>query len=500
MNDRAPLIIASLPGRSAEAIRTEIDLARAAGADIAEIRLDRWPAEELEHLDRLFPSPLPLLATYRSEREGGAGPEDPDERAGRLFRFATFPFRWIDLEHARDLPVLGRLPGPERLGRIVSVHLGAATGDEWARRLRELAQEDGTVGKLVVRAPVLAALQDLIPRLPPPGEGSLVAHTVGPSGPILRALARRLGFPMVFGSLPEESGREPVEPSQVPVDRLRAYLATDGPAGPLFAVAGRPVDHSRSPALHARWMRAERRNGLYIPLEFESDDEFVASLPLLASTGFRGINVTRPFKTLALEAATTAAHGAEACGAANCLTFRDGAIEAENTDLVAILRRLGELRESGRWDGRSLAVVGAGGSARATLAAARSLPAESVVFARRSEAARALAREFSASVGDPAAARPYPLVVHATDAGRPGAGSLEVPLGRLLGPSSHVVDWVYGPSDPTVGAIARSAGSTYEDGWRLLVYQAAESYAIWWGNDPEPERIEEALREGGCAA
>ncbi|HLN51407.1 MAG TPA: type I 3-dehydroquinate dehydratase [Thermoplasmata archaeon] len=497
MTGRMPLIVVTLPARSAEDARSQIAAARAGGADVAEVRLDRWAVSDLPHLGRLFPSALPLLATYRSRAEGGLGTAETPERARLLLQFGSLPFRWIDLEYDRDLPLLPSLPPPEKLGRILSVHLGTAPPAEWARRIGLLTDAASGVGKLVVSASVLETFRELIPRLPSPEEAALVVHTVGPSGPLLRVLSRRLGFPMVYACLPEGTGPVPVEPSQIPVDRLRPFLAAEG-LPPLFAVAGRPIGHSQSPSLHTRWMRAEGRVGIYLPLEFGSDDEFVQSLPHLASSGFRGLNVTHPFKSVAFEAATISGKGADACRATNCLTFRDGAIEGENTDLVAILRRLGELRETGRWDGRSLGVVGAGGSARATLAAARTLSAEAVVYARRVESARALAEEFSATLGSADAPRPLPLVVQATNVGREGSGALEVPLGRLLEKGSHVVDWVYDASDPAVRRTAEAAGATYEDGWRLLVYQAAASYALWWGNDPEPAAFADALAEGGC--
>ncbi len=499
MSERIPRIVVSLPARSAEVARAEAERANAAGADLAEVRLDRWSSAELRNIARLFPSSLPLLATYRSRAEGGEGSDNPSERAALLQGFVAHPFRWVDLELARDMALVPKLPPSERMGRIVSSHMGPATPAAWSERIEQLVALPGDVGKIVVRASVLDALRELIPRLPPPGKAALVAHTVGASGPLLRALARRLGLPFVFASLPAAGGSEPVEPGQIPVDRLRPFLAGD-PSAPLFAVAGRPVAHSRSPGLHSAWMRAEGRPGIYVPLEFGTDEELVLSLPYLAAEGFRGINVTQPFKSIAYEAATTASKGAESCGAANCLTFRDGAIEAENTDLVAILRRLDELRANGRWDGRTLGVIGAGGAARATLAAARAMSAEAVVCARRPEAAAALAKEFSATAGRPGEARPLPLVVHATNAGRDGAGPLEVPVGPWVGPGGHVIDWVYDAAEPVVRTAATAAGASYEDGWRLLVYQAAESYALWWGSDPEPSSIADALREGGCAA
>jgi shikimate dehydrogenase len=498
MTAAPPLVIVTLPARTVAGARSEALLAAEHGADLAEVRVDRLPADEQQKLPELFPPALPLVATLRSRAEGGEGPDDPAARAEVLQRLAALPFRWIDVEFARDLPAVLQLPPPERLGRIVSSHLRQGEQSGWERRWRELATVDA-VGKLVFPASVPLVLREVLPALAGRPGGGCVVQTTGPSGPLLRALAGRLRFPFVYAALPEGASGAPVEPSQIPVDQLRPFLDAEGSA-PLFAIVGRPVDHSASPAIHARWMRAARRPGIYLPLEFPDDLELVESLPRLAELGFRGLNVTHPFKAAAAEAATDLRPGALASRAANCLSFRAGGIEAENTDLAAILRRLGELRLSGAWEGSELAVVGAGGSARATLAAARTLAVPATVYARRPEAARSLAAEFEATAGGGRREAPHELVVHATSAGRKGAGPLAVPLAPLLGPKSHVVDWVYRPDAPEVQAAARSAGATYEDGWRLLVYQAAASFEIWWGSSPGDAPVAEALAEGGCAA
>ena len=239
-----------------------------------------------------------------------------------------------------------------------------------------------------------------------------------------------------------------------------------------------------------------RDRGIYIGLDISSESELVGALEPLAAEGFRGLNVTHPWKAAALEAATQIGPGAETCGAASCLTFRDGEIEAENTDLVAILRRFEELRSSGAWNGAELAVIGTGGTAAATLAAARENHSTAYVFARDARGAKAISERFGAKVGLRPEARPFPLVVNATDVGRAGAGPLEVPLAELIDPDSRVLDWVYRPDEPTIRATCAEVKCVYEDGWRLLVYQAAASYGIWWGSEPDPKQIDAAFSEG----
>jgi len=417
-----------------------------------------------------------------------------------LTELARHPFRWVDIELARDLPVAESIVRPAPLGWIVSSHFTSDVGTpEWSRLLRA-SVPPGSVRKVVAPASVGQLLREIVPALPPPGELPLTALTTGASGPLLRAWSRRFGFPIVFASLPEDERGDapsPVEPSQIPVDRLRGFLDSEG-APPLFAVVGRPIAHSRSPAIHARWMRERGEIGLYVAIGFDSDREFVESLPSLVEGGFRGLNVTHPFKEVALELADRVGPGATACGVANTLSLASGEVQAENTDLVAVLRRLGELRASGQWDGASIGVLGAGGAARATLAAARSLAVPCQLWARRREASELLAQRFGAEpVRSWESQRPS-LVVNATTIGREARdASTTLDFRDWLRAGTHVLDWVYAPESPVLRDSAQRAGASYEDGSRLLVYQAAASYGIWWGEEPSPEQIRTVLEGNG---
>jgi shikimate dehydrogenase len=501
MTNPVPAIIVTIPATTVEAAREEIEIAARGGADLVEIRLDRWPPESRGAMGRLFPSPVPLLATLRSRAEGGEGPDDPGARANQLLAVAEHPFRWIDLEQARDLDLVAELPPASQMGRIVSTHFPAGVGPEiWGRQVREVVAP-GSIRKIVAWAPVGVLLTELLPELPPPGTDAAVAMTTGPSGSLLRVWSRRLGMPMVFAAPPVEVPgvelRDSVEPSQLPVDHLKPFLSASNDA-PLFGIVGHPVAHSRSPGIHGRWMARLGRTGLYVTLDIEREAEFLDALPALAMGGFRGLNVTHPWKWAALESATEVRGGAAACGVANTLVLRGDEIDAENTDLAAAVRRLEELREVGRWDGGRLAVVGAGGAARATLAAARALGAPAAVYARRSESARGLSAEFGATAPALGEGERYSLLVHATTVGRSSSGSLDVPLARLLAPGAHVLDWVYRPETDDVRGASVRAGATYEDGGRLLVYQAAASFGLWWGEEPPEKLIAATLKEEGC--
>ncbi|HEY1198723.1 MAG TPA: type I 3-dehydroquinate dehydratase, partial [Thermoplasmata archaeon] len=104
MNPSPPAIVVTLPARTVADARRQMEEARTSGADLLEIRFDRFDAEELGRVDQLFPNPLPMVATLRSRAEGGEGPDDPETRVRVLGGLARHPFRWIDVELARDFP------------------------------------------------------------------------------------------------------------------------------------------------------------------------------------------------------------------------------------------------------------------------------------------------------------------------------------------------------------------------------------------------------------
>ena len=420
MSPESPALVATLPARSASEARAELAQAREAGADFAEVRLDRWSAEERALVHLLFPSPLPLVATLRSRAEGGEGPDDPEERAAILTSLAGYPFAFLDVETARDFSAR---PGsalrslPARPREIRSTHFPAGTPPAVVlRELEEPVAFDG-IRKLVLPLSTGVALTELLPGLTSvPLAPDRLVLTTGGSGPLLRALGKRVGLPLVFATLPRRAGPPSsgaVEEAQLPVDELRRFFAAPGEP-PLFAVVGHPVRHSLSPWIHASWIERTGRSGLYLPLDVVTEEEFRAALVRLGPAGFRGVNVTHPWKAGALALAGRASATARECGAANCLTLSAGEIVADNTDVAAVRRRLEEIRSEGKWSGDQLTVLGGGGAARATLAAARMLRARATVVTHRRSGHRGGRRIVRCQRGDPKHPVTAPLVVQAT--------------------------------------------------------------------------------------
>jgi shikimate dehydrogenase len=245
-----------------------------------------------------------------------------------------------------------------------------------------------------------------------------------------------------------------------------------------LGVCGWPVAHSRSPQMHNAGLAAaglEDWRYLRLPLPPELFAETVRALP---GVGFRGVNVTIPHKHAALALADAASDAARAIGAANTLTFEDGAIVADNTDAPGLLAALPEPPV-----GRTALVLGAGGAGRAAVWALLSAGAADVaVWNRTPERARALALQLGArAVEAPEAAD---IVINCTSVGLhdPEATFKALPVAAdELGAGSLVVDMVYRAGGTRFLEAARTRGARVVDGLEVLVAQGAASFERWTG-------------------
>jgi shikimate dehydrogenase len=253
-----------------------------------------------------------------------------------------------------------------------------------------------------------------------------------------------------------------------------------------LGVCGWPVAHSRSPQMHNAALAAAGLADwryLRLPLPPELFAETVRALP---AAGFRGVNVTIPHKHAALALADRASEAARAIGAANTLTFEDGAIVADNTDAPGLLAALGESPA-----GRTVLVLGAGGAGRAAAWALRAAGAADVaIWNRTPERAAALAAELGVrAVTTPARAD---IVINCTSVGLhdPGATFKALPLGAdELGAGSLVVDMVYRAGGTHFLQAASTWGARVIDGLEILVAQGAASFERWTGMDAPREAM-----------
>lgn len=266
---------------------------------------------------------------------------------------------------------------------------------------------------------------------------------------------------------------------------------TDHHRIPLAGVIGSPVAHSRSPALHGYWLKRYGIQGHYIPMDIAQGD-LKEALKFLPKLGFVGINVTIPHKETVLELADIITDRAALIGAANTLIFRkDGKVHADNTDgsgFVANLRQ-----HAPNWDPKSgsAMVYGAGGAARAVVAALIEIGVPEIRVANRTRPrADGLRSAFGAKVivcdwvssqhelGDVA------TIINTTSLGMTGKGEFNLPLDRL-NPRALANDLVYTPLETKFLRAAANRGCQTVDGLGMLLHQAAPGFERWFGQRPE---------------
>jgi shikimate dehydrogenase len=227
--------------------------------------------------------------------------------------------------------------------------------------------------------------------------------------------------------------------------------------------------------------------------------------------GVRGLSVTMPHKEAAAGLADRRSPLVERLGAANCLVGGApgaGGWVGENTDgpgFVASLRRGARFEPAGS----SCLVVGAGGAARAVIAALADAGAAEVVVVNRSAERAAAAAALAGPVGRVGRdedAHGCGLVVNATPLGMAGDGDGTSGTGlwpvdpTLLGPSQVVVDLVYHPATTPWLAAARQRGAVGLNGLGMLVHQAAFQLALWTGYEPPLEAMWRAVGGDGAGA
>ena len=270
-----------------------------------------------------------------------------------------------------------------------------------------------------------------------------------------------------------------------------------GALRPLAGVLGSPVAHSLSPKLHGYWLMKYAIPGFYVPIDVAGSNvrEVLRVMPRM---GFVGCNVTIPHKEAVLGFAHEVSDRAARIGAANTLIFEsDGRIRADNTDGIGFLENLRANAPGWAADGGPACVLGAGGAARAILAALIEAGVPEIRLANRT---RARAEALRDAFGDRVVVRDWDragdaiagatTLVNTTSLGMQGKPALDVPLDALA-PGMVVTDIVYAPLETGLLRAARETGCVAVDGLGMLIHQAVPGFERWFGRRPE---VDEGLR------
>lgn len=465
-------------------------------ADIIEVRFDCLRPDSLDAGVALSANggfDKPLLATYRAPAEGGHGTASLD---GRIKFWGGLPdgFAIADLE--------GDLAATElsHSQRINSFHDFVGVPEDIVQ-VYESISPNADVVKIVITANSITdaiPLWNLLERAAADSK-EIIPLAMGEAGKWTRILGLAHGAFLTFGSL--GSGSE-TAPGQLTARELRDLyrvkeLSKDTS---VYGVVAGDTSYSSSPLIQNTAFKHAGTDAVFVPLQVQNLDEFMRRMvkpeTREVELNFHGFAVTNPHKKAVMAHLDVIDDTAQEIGAVNTVKIENGRFYGYNTDadgfIAPLTERFGELKDA------RVAVVGAGGAARACIYALQRSGAEVGLYARDLQNAGDLAAEFGVPLAELSADDTdfsgFDIIVNSTPLGTKGRLENETiaVAGQLQG-MKLVYDLVYNPAETRLIREATVAGVDTIGGIEMLIAQGAKQFEIWTGNAPPVGEIRAAV-------
>jgi 3-dehydroquinate dehydratase / shikimate dehydrogenase len=450
-------------------------------ADFVELRLDcldRTPENISELLQDLA---RPVILTFRPSEQGGHRNLSREERRSFWKTAPRGESIWWDVEGelVQDL-------SPDWSHVIASHHDFSGVPSDLQQIYERLAKTPAHVLKIAVQAHDIVdclPIFQLLDRTRREGR-ELIAIAMGNAGIATRVLGPSRGAFLTYGALDDESA---TAPGQVNAAKLRSLYHIDhiDDETMICGLIGLPVMHSVSPLIHNTAFAAEEINGVYLPFEVKDVDSFFKRMvdPRTRELNWnlRGLSVTAPHKQSVMQHLDWIDPNAKEIGAVNTVVIENDRLLGYNTDAAGLIEPL--LQRFGPLADREVAIIGAGGAARAAVWALQQQQARVTLFVRNVEKAQKLAEVFNISCELLSSARfdGYDLVINATPLGS-GEHIDQSPAtaGQLNG-ARCIYDLIYNPSETKLLREARQVGCETLGGMEMLVAQAKLQFELWTG-------------------
>ncbi len=494
----------------------QVQSAKEQGAEMIEIRTDSLDDPCPEIIEKLIghvkKTHLEVIVTCREKGEGGVADLEMSLRLSLLRAAIVAGADFIDVEFQSfkhpDIQsvicaMLEQYPSTQL---ILSSH-------NFNRPFEDLDLECETIlsvypeaiPKLVYKARHMNdcfAAFDLLSQADCP----VISFAMGHAGQISRILAKKFGSFLTFACLDEDTA---TAPGQLSVAQMKQLYRWDHLAASteIFGLIGNPVAHSASPALYNACFDSNKIDAVYLPFLVEGEErqfnEFLKNVLGRSKMGFGGFSVTIPHKTHALDYANQRGdyvdNLAESIGAVNTLKVGfNGLLSAYNTDYSGALDALVSVMGIDRHDLHltKVAVIGAGGAARAVVAGLTDIGARVTIYNRTLKKAQSLAKEFRCQAAgiDGAASMDAAVVINCTSLGmHPDVEISPLPDDGVITADMTVFDTVYNPLQTKLLKDAKAAGATVVDGAEMFIRQAMAQYKIFVGQDADEDQMRQIV-------
>lgn len=476
------MICIPITARNTEEVILELETAQK-HADIIELRLDsfrdRNDAETcLEKLSKKCPKPI--IVTNRPEREGGGFADSEQNRIRLLQKAIDLRFEYVDVEHDSMKHIVRR----DCTKIIASYHNFQETPLNLNRIYDEICHLKPDIVKIVTYAQDITdniKIFELlkIAHLP------LISFCMGENGHISRILTRKFGGFLTFASLGK--GKESA-PGQLTFQEITDiyHFKQINRETKVYGIVGNPVSHSMSPAIHNSSFIEKGLNSVYVPLKVVEIDSFVREFKKINIQGF---SITIPFKETVLPFLDDIDCTAEKIGAINTVVNKNGRFTGYNTDSIAAIQGLANGMDNNEKPHNTVAIIGAGGAARAIAYGLKKEGYDITIYNRTKERASKLSRDIGCNYRgfEERCQINAGIVINCTSIGMfPHIEESPVPKESLKS-GMVVFDVVYNPIQTRLLLDAEERGCHTVNGLTMFINQAAEQFRLWTGIEPPTE-------------
>lgn len=444
-------------------------------ADLFELRLDHFEEEAIAQIDQIISqSSQPLIFTFRKKEQGGARDIPENERLRKIERLLELHPAYCDIEADTDPQFIERIAKKHPNVKLIgSYHNFEETPEDLKELLEEMKNPHFSIYKIACFAQstidllyMMIFARDNATKIP------MSCISMGEAGQPSRILGPIVGNTIDYAGM---EGDESVlfQYSLKVLNEKFHYRSLDLNTE-IFALIGDPVAQSPGDQFHNEIFKKENRNAVYVKLRVKSS-ELPQFYSLFRRLPFKGMSVTIPLKEAIISLLDRIDPIAVAIGAVNTITIANRLTIGTNTDapgaLNAIERHL-------KVKGKRVAIVGAGGTARAIAHEAKKRGAHVGVFNRTYNRARSLASDLGVVAHHLAdlAEFPYDLLVNTIPPDPEGKAPFDF---DLIHRSASVMDVVYRPKETAILKAAKQRGCHCIYGEEMFIEQGRLQQIDW---------------------
>jgi 3-dehydroquinate dehydratase/shikimate dehydrogenase len=469
--------------------------------DLAELRVDCLEPDE-RFLIRHFPEQagLPVILTVRRTRDGGYFNGGEGSRITLFSRGLAFAdadrrrnFAYVDLEEDLNVPSLEEAARTFGTRIIRSYHnVQGGMDEDLAARLRSLRRMGDEIPKVAVKPDSLEDTLRLYAVAAETMDFDKIILGMGHYGVSTRILAEKMGSYVSYtaaiagitGSLREKPALPPGAPGQLnPRDLTEVYRFRDITAKTrIFAIAGYPLNATSSPPFFNQVFTKEKLDAVYVPFPAESLKPF---LELADFLNIQGASITVPYKEAIIPCLADPSDEVKSVGACNTIVRTAAGWAGYNTDTSGFSDSLLNFIGRPNLRGQKIAVIGAGGAARAVAAEVFRLKGKALILNRTPARARRLALPYHfkwAATDSEGAERMEnfsDVIIQTTSAGmEPFIDADPIEDYQFTG-REKVMDIIYKPEHTRFLLRAIKAGCPVLNGYDMLLRQAMYQYRFF---------------------